>query len=53
MDSFTLQGRISYYIKMTVLVMYIISVPILFGAFYMYWKQCITYMYDIFGKIIR
>ncbi|KAI6178597.1 hypothetical protein M3Y98_00518000 [Aphelenchoides besseyi] len=42
-------GRLSYNIKFVVLILYIISVPILLGAFLLYWKKCITYMYDIFA----
>lgn len=37
------QGRRSYYIKIVFTVLYIISVPILLGAFLLYWKKCITY----------
>lgn len=36
------KGRISYYFKIVVTILYIISIPILFGAFILYWKKCIT-----------
>ncbi|CAD5210100.1 unnamed protein product [Bursaphelenchus xylophilus] len=42
-------GRFSYYLKVVILIVYLISVPILLGAFLLYWKKCITYMYDIFA----
>uniref|UniRef100_A0A915DMF5 CWH43-like N-terminal domain-containing protein n=1 Tax=Ditylenchus dipsaci TaxID=166011 RepID=A0A915DMF5_9BILA len=42
-------GRISYYVKVVVTILYFISVPILFGAFVLYWKKCITIMYDVFA----
>uniref|UniRef100_A0A914MG80 CWH43-like N-terminal domain-containing protein n=1 Tax=Meloidogyne incognita TaxID=6306 RepID=A0A914MG80_MELIC len=42
-------GRISYYIKIIVTILFIISMPILFGAFILYWRKCITIMYDVFA----
>ncbi|KAH7714269.1 Protein Y11D7A.9 [Aphelenchoides avenae] len=42
-------GRRSYYIKIVFTTLYIISVPILLSAFLLYWKRCITYMYDVFA----
>uniref|UniRef100_A0A7E4VBB6 Post-GPI attachment to proteins factor 2 n=1 Tax=Panagrellus redivivus TaxID=6233 RepID=A0A7E4VBB6_PANRE len=42
-------GRKSYKIKKVVCVLYVISVPILLGAFLLYWKKCITFMYDVFA----
>ncbi|KAF7632325.1 hypothetical protein Mgra_00008250, partial [Meloidogyne graminicola] len=42
-------GRISYYIKILITILFIISMPILFGAFVLYWKKCITIMYDVFA----
>uniref|UniRef100_A0A0K0G158 Post-GPI attachment to proteins factor 2-like n=1 Tax=Strongyloides venezuelensis TaxID=75913 RepID=A0A0K0G158_STRVS len=42
-------GRLSYYIKIITTCLYFISMPILFTAFYLYWKKCITVMYDIFA----
>ncbi|KAI1708268.1 frag1/DRAM/Sfk1 family domain-containing protein [Ditylenchus destructor] len=42
-------GRISYWIKIVVTILYFVSIPILFGAFVLYWKKCITMMYDVFA----
>jgi len=42
-------GRISYRIKIIVSIAYFISIPILFGSFMLYWKKCITIMYDVFA----
>lgn len=37
-----LQGQISFWCKVIVTICYVISMPILFGAFVLYWKRCIT-----------
>ncbi|KAK6043309.1 hypothetical protein COOONC_19186 [Cooperia oncophora] len=42
-------GRISYYLKITFSGLYIFSAPILVGSFILYWKQCITWAYDVFA----
>ncbi|GMT25013.1 hypothetical protein PFISCL1PPCAC_16310, partial [Pristionchus fissidentatus] len=42
-------GRLSYYLKILFASLYIISVPILMGAFFLYWKKCITWAYDVFA----
>nr|CDJ84519.1 Frag1 DRAM Sfk1 domain containing protein [Haemonchus contortus] len=42
-------GRISYYLKITFAGLYLLSAPILVGAFLLYWKQCITWAYDVFA----
>ncbi|KAE9552350.1 hypothetical protein FO519_004433 [Halicephalobus sp. NKZ332] len=42
-------GLLSYRIKIVVTILYFISIPILFGAFMLYWKLCITFMYDVFA----
>ncbi|KAL3114641.1 hypothetical protein niasHT_016272 [Heterodera trifolii] len=42
-------GRISYHFKIVVTILYVISVPVLFGAFVLYWRKCITIMYDVFA----
>uniref|UniRef100_A0AC35TUL0 Post-GPI attachment to proteins factor 3 n=1 Tax=Rhabditophanes sp. KR3021 TaxID=114890 RepID=A0AC35TUL0_9BILA len=42
-------GRISYWVKIVSTAMYFLSMPILFTAFFLYWKKCITVMYDVFA----
>ncbi|MFH4973790.1 hypothetical protein AB6A40_000499 [Gnathostoma spinigerum] len=42
-------GRISYYVKIVITAIYVLSIPVLFGAFLLYWKLCITVAYDIFA----
>nr|CAD2200943.1 unnamed protein product [Meloidogyne enterolobii] len=47
-------GRISYYIKIIVTILFIISMPILFGAFILYWRKCITISkLNLFSKYRR
>ncbi|VDO90603.1 unnamed protein product [Haemonchus placei] len=35
--------------KITFAGLYLLSAPILVGAFLLYWKQCITWAYDVFA----
>lgn len=42
-------GRISYYVKILTSILYFFSIPILFGAFVLYWKKCIAIMYELFA----
>ncbi|EYC13537.1 hypothetical protein Y032_0043g773 [Ancylostoma ceylanicum] len=42
-------GRLSYYLKIIFSSLYILSAPVLVGAFILYWKQCITWAYDVFA----
>uniref|UniRef100_A0A1I7ZKN9 Frag1/DRAM/Sfk1 family-domain-containing protein n=1 Tax=Steinernema glaseri TaxID=37863 RepID=A0A1I7ZKN9_9BILA len=42
-------GKTSYNLKITIGVLYVISVPILLGSFLLYWKKCITFMYEVFA----
>ncbi|VDN57748.1 unnamed protein product [Dracunculus medinensis] len=42
-------GRISYYAKITLCMGFLTTAPILFCAFMLYWKACITVAYDIFA----
>ncbi|VDL78826.1 unnamed protein product [Nippostrongylus brasiliensis] len=42
-------GRLSYYLKITFCSLYMLSAPILVCAFILYWKQCITWAYDVFA----
>jgi hypothetical protein len=38
-----IQGRLSYYIKISVTILYLMSVPVLLGSFMLYWKKCILW----------
>ncbi|KHJ96406.1 hypothetical protein OESDEN_03627 [Oesophagostomum dentatum] len=42
-------GRLSYYLKIIFTSLYLLSAPILVGAFLLYWKKCITWAYDVFA----
>uniref|UniRef100_A0A1I7X0Z2 Post-GPI attachment to proteins factor 2-like n=1 Tax=Heterorhabditis bacteriophora TaxID=37862 RepID=A0A1I7X0Z2_HETBA len=42
-------GRLSYYLKLTFSLLYLLSAPVLVGSFLLYWKKCITWAYDIFA----
>jgi len=42
-------GRLSYRLKILFTILYVISVPILIGAFVLYWKKCVTIAYDVFA----
>ncbi len=35
--------------KIVVAILYFISIPILLGSFLLYWRMCITLMYDVFA----
>lgn len=37
-----LQGRLSYYLKLTFCIIYLLSIPILLTSFLLYWKICVT-----------
>ncbi|VDN03819.1 unnamed protein product [Thelazia callipaeda] len=42
-------GHLSYYLKTTFCVIYLLSVPILLISFLLYWKGCVTGAYDVFA----
>ncbi|KAK0425881.1 hypothetical protein QR680_009437 [Steinernema hermaphroditum] len=42
-------GKTSYHLKLAIGILYVISVPILLGSFLLYWKKCITFMYEVFA----
>ncbi|KAK6747719.1 hypothetical protein RB195_000736 [Necator americanus] len=42
-------GRLSYYLKIIFTSLYVLSAPVLVGAFILYWKKCITWAYDVFA----
>uniref|UniRef100_A0A0R3RM24 G protein-coupled receptor n=1 Tax=Elaeophora elaphi TaxID=1147741 RepID=A0A0R3RM24_9BILA len=44
-----LQGRLSYYLKLTFCTIYLLSVPILLTSFLLYWRVCVTAAYDVFA----
>ncbi|TKR92953.1 hypothetical protein L596_007502 [Steinernema carpocapsae] len=42
-------GQTSYNLKLIIGTAYVISVPILLGSFLLYWRKCISIMYEIFA----